>query len=65
MQPLSTRLLSRTVLTTSNASCRALLQGDSAILNCNSSGIIDLDQLIGLCELDYESDPVNIKCVPF
>ena len=65
MQPLSTRLLSRTVLTTSNVSCRALLQGDSSILNCNSSGIINLDQLIALCELDYESDPVNIKFVPF
>jgi hypothetical protein len=53
----STGGLFKNALTTSNVSCRTMLLGDSGILSCNSSGIINLDQLVSLCELDYASAP--------
>jgi hypothetical protein len=34
---------------------------DNALISCNQSEIIDINNLIGLCELDYDVAPVLKK----
>jgi hypothetical protein len=33
--------------------------GDNALIQCNKSEIIDIKNLIGLCQTDYDGAPVN------
>ncbi len=35
--------------------------GDDALIQCNQSNIIDIKNLITLCELDYDGAPVIKK----
>ncbi len=46
-------------ITTSNASCSNILLGSDILKQCNSSNIIDLNNLNQLCIADYNSDPVS------
>ena len=38
--------------------CSQMFMDDSALVSCSTSGIIDISQLITLCELDYNASPV-------
>ena len=42
--------------------CNDTFMSDNALIQCDASSIIDIDNLIGLCELDYDVAPViNLK----
>jgi hypothetical protein len=36
-----------------------MFMGDNALVQCNASNIIDIKNLIKLCESDYVGAPVN------
>ena len=38
--------------------CSEMLLSDAALISCNQSEIIDINNLIDLCELDYDVAPV-------
>jgi hypothetical protein len=39
--------------------CSQMFLSDNALISCNTSNIINITNLIALCELDYEVAPVN------
>ncbi len=39
--------------------CSQMFLSDNALISCNTSNIININNLISLCELDYEVAPVN------
>ena len=46
-------------LKTTKQVCSDMLLSDSALVACNTSNIININELIGLCELDYDVAPVT------
>ena len=44
--------------------CSQMFLSDNALISCNTSNIININNSIALCELDYEVAPVN-KCISF
>jgi hypothetical protein len=53
-----------TTLKTTKQVCSDMFMSDSALVACNMSNIININELIGLCELDYDVAPVR-NCLLF